>query len=592
MKAMSTDRSVESVPQTFLSGDDGFAAALAARGVPFLFNLPGTQTLSLLRKMAENPGGPRAIFIRHEQAAAFGAIGYAKVTGRPAVCLAVPGPGATNMLTGGASARADGLPRVGATPQVPTELLGRGVLHDADLGALFAPTVKAVVEVDTPEDLGPGLARAIDLSVTPRQGPVQLLFPSSFLVTRIDGFELPDEPAGVQRPATADLDAARALLEAAQRPVIWAGDRVHFADAREALRDLAETLGAPVVTDEMARGVLPEDHPLAMGTASFRAMPEVLAEADVCIAVGTAFPEWSTVSWTMPVPQSLVHINDEPRVFDVNYPATIRVDGDLAASLQHLAGAMAGKVSVSDDWGPDRVARARKTGLAAIAADRAEYVDTGRGMHPGDVVGALRAGLPADVLVCTDGSATGNWLSEESFPVLAACGMLQSDVFKETGSALCAGMGAKLAAPEREVVVVQGDGGLLFQLGELASLWHNQIKLIVVVFDDGFFNADRIYQEYVFGGRESDCALFNPDFAAVATAFGLHGQNVTSVSELGTALQDALKRASSTVIAAKIDPMALPYRLRSRIEVWKRRTAAAQGAPSDSGHDDARGNPS
>jgi thiamine pyrophosphate-dependent acetolactate synthase large subunit-like protein len=584
---MSTDRSVGPAADTPLSGDDGFAAALAARSVEFLFNLPGTQTLSLLRKMAEKAGGPRAIFIRHEQAAAYGAVGYAKVSGRPAVCLAVPGPGATNMLTGVASALADGIPLVVATPQVPAEMLGRGVLHDADLGAMFAPTVKGVVEVDTAGDLGPRLARAIDLSLAPRQGPVQLLFPSSFLVTRIDGFELPDEPGGVRPPEKAGLDAARDLLQAARRPIIWAGDRVHFAGAREALRELAEALGAPVITDEMARGVFAEDHPLALGTASFRAMPNVLAEADICVAVGTAFPEWSTVSWTMPVPQPLVHLNDEPGVFDVNYPAAVTVEGDLVASLNQLAGGLAGHDSPSDDWGSARVALARETGIKAIAADRAEHVDAGRGMHPGDVVGALRAALPADVVVCTDGSATGNWLSEESFPVLAGSGMLQSDVFKETGSALCAGMGAKLAAPDREVVVVQGDGGLLFQLGELASLRHNEIKLIVVVFEDGFFNADRIYQEYVFGGRESDCALFNPDFAAVATAFGLHGENVTSVAQLEVSLQEALARASSTVIAAKIDPMTLPYRLRSRIEVWKRRTAAAQAASSEAGNNGA-----
>ncbi|MCF6387408.1 thiamine pyrophosphate-binding protein [Mycobacterium sp. MBM] len=576
---MSTDRSVEeSRVRASLNGDDGFIAALESRSVPFLFNLPGTQTLSLLRKLAENPEGPRAIFIRHEQAAAYGAVGYAKVTGRPAVCLAVPGPGATNMLTGVASALADGIPLVVATPQVPAEMLGRGVLHDADLGALFAPTVKAVVEVEQPEDLGPALARAIDLSLTPRHGPVQLLFPSSFLVTTIDGFELPSAPDYLQPPSTADLDAMADTLASARKPVIWAGDRVHFGGARDALRTVAEALGAPVVTDEMARGVLAEDHPLAMGTASFREMPTVLAEADVCLAVGTAFPEWSTVSWTMPVPSTLLHLNDEAGVFDVNYPATATVEGDLTAALNHLAGALSRPADRDANWGPARVARAREDGRRAVALERAEYTDAGRGMHPHDVVATLRAVLPVDVLVCTDGSATGNWMSEETFPVLAGSGMLQSDVFKETGSALCAGMGAKLAAPDREVVVVQGDGGLLFQLGELASLRHNDIALTVVVFDDGFFNADRIYQEYVFGGRESDCALYNPDFAAVAAAFGLNGENVNSVAELETALQAALGRDTSTVIAAKIDPMALPYRLRSRIDVWKRRIAAAQAA--------------
>ncbi|MEW5810419.1 MAG: thiamine pyrophosphate-binding protein [Actinomycetota bacterium] len=584
---MSTDRSVESAPPSPLTGGDAFAAALAARNIPFLFNLPGTQTLSLLRHMAENPEGPRAIFIRHEQAAAFGAVGYAKVAGRPAVCLAVPGPGATNMLTGAASALADGIPMVVATPQVPAELLGRGVLHDADLGALFAPTVKAVVEVNEPQELGSGLAHAIDVALSPRQGPVQLLFPSSFLVARIEGFDLPDAPDPIGVPAGADLDAAVKAVGSAARPIIWAGDRVHLAGARESLRRLAEVLGAPVVTDEMARGVLPEDHPLAMGTASFRAMPEVLAEADLCIAVGTAFPEWSTVSWTMPVPERLVHLNDDPLVFDVNYPATVSVAGDLTAALDHLVGAVAPHVRPQESWGPHRVARARAQGVDAIAADRAEYADVEGRMYPGDVVRALRSALPADVLVCTDGSATGNWMSEESFPVLGSAGMLQSDVFKETGSALCAGIGAKLAAPDREVVVVSGDGGMLFQLGELASLRHNGTKLIVVVFDDGFFNADRIYQEYVFGGRESDCELFNPDFAAVATAFGLSGVNVTSVDELGRALREARERQESTVIAAKIDPMALPYRLRSRIEVWKQRTAAAQAAPADTRPADA-----
>ncbi len=574
---MSTDRSVESSgTHTAESGDDAFIAALAARNVPFLFNLPGTQTLSLLRKLADDPCGARAIFIRHEQAAAYGAVGYAKVTGRPAVCLAVPGPGATNMLTGVASALADGIPLVVATPQVPAEMLGRGVLHDADLAALFDPTVKGVIEVEEPDDLGAALARAIDLSLAPRQGPVQLLFPSSFLVTTIDGFSIPAAPDHLQPPSTADLDAVADALASARRPIIWAGDRVHFAGARDALRRVAEALGAPVVTDEMARGVLAEDHPLAMGTASFREMPDVLAEADACLAVGTAFPEWSTVSWTMPVPRTLFHLNDEAGVFDVNYPATATVSGDLSAALNHLVDVLPRRTDRSADWGSARVARARETGRQAAAVERADYTETGRGMHPHDVVQTLRTMLPVDVLVCTDGSATGNWMSEETFPVLAGSGMLQSDVFKETGSALCAGMGAKLAAPEREVVVVQGDGGLLFQLGELASLRHNDIKLIVVVFDDGFFNADRIYQEYVFGGRESDCALYNPDFAAVATAFGLHGENPTSVRELESALSAALDRDTSTVIAAKIDPMALPYRLRSRIDVWKQRIAAAQ----------------
>jgi thiamine pyrophosphate-dependent acetolactate synthase large subunit-like protein len=282
----------------------------------------------------------------------------------------------------------------------------------------------------------------------------------------------------------------------------------------------------------------------------------------------------------MPVPRTLLHLNDEGGVFDINYPVTATAAGDLTAALSHLLHSLPPRTDGQDDWGPVRVSRAREAGRRASSAERAEYADNGPGMHPGDVVASLRAMLPADVLVCTDGSATGNWMSEETFPVLAPAGMLQSDVFKETGSALCAGMGAKLAAPAREVVVVQGDGGLLFQLGELASLRHNDIKLIVVVFDDGFFNADRIYQEYVFGGRESDCALYNPDFAAVATAFGLHGANATSIAELECALRAALDRGTSTVIAAKIDPMALPYRLRSRIDVWKQRIAAAQASAS------------
>lgn len=557
------------------TGAHAFLDAMEQAGVELLFTLPGTQTLSLLALMAERKHGPRPIFVRHEQAAAFGAVGYGKLTGRPAVCITVPGPGATNLITGLVSALADGVPLVVATPLVPPELIGRGVVHDSDAEGLFRAAVKAQVAVYDVAELGPALSEAVERALAPRAGPVQVLFPASLFNSTLSTSSATSRTVPVtSTQGDADLGEVAAALGSAKRPVIYVGDRVRLAGASALLVELAEALGAPVITDEGARGSIPEDHPLALGTGSFRCASSIVERGNICLAIGTSFPEWSTGSWRLTLPEPLVHLNDEPSVFGRNYAAALQLTVDLPAGLRRLIDAPAIKGRREDGWGAPAVRAARELGYAQLLADREEYrPDERAGLHPIDVVRALRSSLPRDAIVCVDGSATAAWMNEESFPILADGGFIQPEVFKELGSALMVGIGCRLASPARDVIVVQGDGGFLFQLGELATLVHNEVKLVVVVFEDGYYNGDRIFQEHMFGGRESDCMLFNPDFVQLTRSFGLEAYKPDTVDDMQLALETALADERSSVIAVPIDPMPVPAKLRTRIEEWKRRVS-------------------
>ncbi len=555
-------------------GRHAFLETLVARNVDVVFHLPGTQTLALLALMAGDPR-VRPIFVRHELTAAFAAVGYARLTGRPGVCMSVPGPGALNMLPGVAAAFADGIPLVAVTPQVPAELRGRGAVHDSDLAGIFRATVRAQVHAERAEDLGPALAEALDTAVRPPVGPVQLLFPQGLLNGRVAGGEL-GAPVPPSDDLPADFDRVVAVLRDARRPVLYAGSRLLLLHAERELVALAEALGAPVFADEDARGLIPEDHPLALGSTSVRGADDVLGAADVCLAIGTAFSEWSTRTWTSPVPARLIHLHDAPDVLGRSYHAEVALRTPLRHALVELAARVAGweHRRADPEWGGVAVRAARSRGAGAAQADLAADPATPAGrLHPRDVVAVLRETLPRDAVLVSDGSAGAMWVSE-SYPVLAPGGLVQSEVSREIGSALAMGIGCALGAPERVHVVVSGDGGFLYQVGELSSLVQNGIKLVVVVFEDGYYNADRLFQEHLYGGRGSDSAIVNPDFPQLMRSFGLTGLRARSGDELRAALRSALEAASTTLIAVAVDPAPVPTRLRGRFDDWRRRMAS------------------
>jgi thiamine pyrophosphate-dependent acetolactate synthase large subunit-like protein len=539
-----------------MTGAERLLAALEHFGIGHLFHVPGVETLPVTLA-AQRGGAVRPVMVAHEQACAFAAFGLARLTGRPGVCLVVPGPGATNLATGLAAAQADRVPLVAVTTALPADQRGTAAPHDCDIAAVLAPLVKARLEPGPGEDVGAAMAEALRLALAAPRGPVQLMVTAGQLAAEATGGPLPGPtpPLPLTPADEAALDRIAARLQAAGRPLIYAGQGVTDAGAEGLVVALAERLQAAVFTDEAARGLVDERHPLALGTASHRAIEPVLAGCDAGLALGARFSGWSTRNGALPFPRPLMRIDAGGPV------AFLEAEPPVTADLRLCLEALLARL------GPPRFAGPQAAAIAAARAEAAGTVaallaghDEAAGVHPLEALRAIRAVLPDDAVIAVDGSATGTWAAEEVLAVHRPHGFLTPEVLKELGSALMVGMGAALAGP-RPVVAVQGDGGLLFQAGELATLVRERIPLVVVVFADGHYNADRLLLEHLFRSDPDGCRLHNPDFAALAAAFGLPGAHCTTAGALEAALRQALDRGGPALLSVAIDRAPVPHRL-------------------------------
>ena len=444
-------------------------AALQRNGVRHVFGIPGVHTLPIYDALQNS--GIEPVIPRNEQAAGYAAEAYAKVAGRPAVCLVVPGPG--HLASGVASVRQDSAPVLAITAEVATHQQNRSATHDTDLEALFRPLVKASFRATTAGDIAPLAERALAATLAGRPGPVQLLIAADLLRAEAGPVEGTTIPAAVAappggaptapHPTAAELDAAATSLVAARNPVLYVGCGVHWAGAQHELLELAERLQAPVFTSASGRGVFPENHPLSMGVPSFPGTREVLAAADCCLAVGTVFSEISTVVWYYTLPENLIQIDIDPREIGKNYPARLGLVGDAGAVLRALLARIPPRTR-GPGASPRSPAMCRPRG-----GTQAPSGGAGGGVHPAAVIRALRRQMPPETIFTTDGSATEFWFWDPLFELTRPRTFVIPEVYQTMGYALPAAIGARLARPESPVVCAVGDGSLLFLPGELAT---------------------------------------------------------------------------------------------------------------------------
>lgn len=554
---------------TARNGAAALIDALAAEGVAHLFGIPGVHTLLPFDLLHGHPT-IRAVVTRHEAGAGFAADGYARAGGRPGVCLVVPGPGATNLATAALVARSDRVPLVLIAAAVPRALAGRAAIHELDLDAFFAPLVKARVGVERPGDLRAAVARALRLALAEPRGPVHLAIPYDLFgqIAPVAPPPLadPDQPAD-DTPDAAALDRALALLRAAGAPLIYAGYGVVRAGAGAALVALAEAVGAPVLTSNKARGVIPEDHPLAAGIPSMAGTAALARGADLCLALGTRFNEYTTLTWQLPLPARLIRVDRDPAALGQNYSAEVAVRGDVAGALDWLLERLADR--------PARPDRPLVAATAALRAGRAAAADTfareqggdpAPPFHPRFVAQALRAALPGAAIVTSDGSATESWLYEPGFAVARPDSLFVPEIQQTMGYAVGAALGAALAAPDRPAVAVVGDGSLLMTLGELATLAAERVPLTIVAFNDGAYNALRVRQEAAHGGRYVGTMLGDLDLAGVARGVGLRAARPATAVELRALLREAAAPTAPLLIDVPITPRPLSERYAAVIE--------------------------
>lgn len=500
---------------------------LEALGAEVAFGVPGVHALAIWEALRTSS---IAVYgTRTELCAGFAADGYARSCGRPAPLLLSTGPGALNSLTAVMEAASSHVPVVAISSQIPIELLGRGrgYLHELrDQLASFTPLVKEASRVSSAEAIPGVLARAWQVAMTPPCGPVFVEIPVDLLTGETTAPAPGPLEVSVPRQA-ADVTAAAAELDAAARPVIWAGGGVIRSRAQAELRELAERLGAPVATTYMGKGALPEGHPLSAGSGCDEAaFQELLADADVVLCVGTELGAETTGQYGLRIDGRVIQIDAAPERIGATYPA-LGLVGDARATLRAIVAQLDGADPPSD--GARRAA-------AVHTRIRAGLQTQGRELELG-LLETIEQVLPPDALTVWDMTILGYWAAPhlrlgagQQFLYPLGSGTL--------GYAWPAAIGASVAHPDRPVLAVVGDGGLQYALAELGTAAQHQINATLLVIDDGGYGILREYQRDAFG-ETTAVELGAKDLAAIATGFGVPVTEATP-DDLGARLSDAL----------------------------------------------------
>ncbi len=528
---------------------------LRRTGIDTLFCLPGVQNDDFFDRLVD-ARDIRPVVTRHEQGAAYMAVGAAQATGRPAACCVVPGPGLLNAsaaLTSGYWSNARVLAVVG---QIPVNAMGRGwgVLHELpDQTAILRQLTKHSELLVDPASAARQIQLSFDELVSGRPRPVSIEVP-------VDRWSAPAE-ATVTDPVLIDpvvtmpeiddgaVQRAAALLAGAERPLIVVGGGAQ--DAGTDVEALAVRLQAPVTTRRMGHGVLPTAHPLFVPLPVGR---DLWTTADVVIGIGTRL-EWPLGRWGIDTDLQLIKIDVDPEELDRHGATTIGLCGDAGAVCRRLVAAL-GQGSMPADRAVELEARRR-----AFAAEIAQ-------LQPQlDHLAAIRDVLPDDGVLVEDVTQVG-FAAHLAFDFRRPRTFLSSGPAGTLGAGFAMGLGAQAALPDRQVLVVAGDGGFLFTATELATAVQHSIPLVSVVFDDGAYgNVKRIQTQRFGADRTIASTLRNPDFVALAESFGALGLPVARPEDLRPALERAFAHGGPAVVVVASGPMPdpWPFFLRSRV---------------------------
>ncbi len=530
-----------------MSGGEAVVRSLAAHHVDTVFGIPGTHNLAIYEALRQTDG-IRHILARHEQGAAFMADGYARASGQVGVCVSTTGPAALNTLTSLGTAYSDSSPVLCIASQIPAEGIGldKGFLHEChdQLGS-FAPVTKWRARADTVAAIPEVMREAFAQMQTGRPRPTAVEIPCDVLDASDDVAITVAATAPRLTPDAEQVEQAARLLSAARRPVIWAGGGVISSDAGTELRQLAERLQAPIFTTVLGKGAVAEDHPLAAGNALLHpAARAFLAECDIMLAVGTRFTEEETDRWGLRLPDSLIHIDIDPEEINRNYPATVGIVADARAALQEFNARL------------QNLGKQEHREAVEIANMRQEVWRYCQARAPAGVelVQTLRTALPRETIMVSDLTVAAYWC-RRLLDIYEPRTYLYPWGFCTLGFGLPAAIGAKVARPDRPVVVLCGDGGFLFNCQELAAAVQSKVPLVVLVFNDSAYGVLRPQQEVRYGGAHA-VDLVNPDFMALAGAFGVDGCRVTSIEQLGPTVAKAIEADKTTVIEL---PGTLPW---------------------------------
>ena len=568
-------------PVRRMTGGRALAEMLNAHGGAPIWGMAGFQLLPFY-------DGVRALGMTHtlindERAGAFAADAWARVTGRPGVVDATLGPGATNLLTGLVESLNAGVPMIAVVGDANRAHAWKNMTQETRQIEMLAPAVKEVIRVEVGERIPEHVRRAFAVATGGRPGPVILDVPEDIAHGEFD-FHVEamrvDEawtriPALRVRPDRAAVERAAAILDRARRPLVLAGGGVHLSGAWEALRRFAETLGAPVAHTMSGKGALACAHPLSVGLFGRydRIANGLIEEADALLAVGCKLGEIATKRYTLPPAHiPLIHLEIEANEIGRAARTEAPLWGDAAAGLEDLTEAC-----------DARIDRSAWTALAAArhAAWRegaeARYRSAERPINMARLVQAIRDALPDDGILVADGGFAGHWTGLLYDTRQAGRTYIADRGFASIGYGLPGGMGAALAAGDRPVVALSGDGGFNMTLGELETARRLGLGVTVAVVNNAASGYVKALQHAMYGARYQSADLSETDYAAAARALGCHGVRVEDPSGLDAAFAEALAerdRPSVVDVVVTRNPAEMLPGIDSR-------TAAPKVAPGD-----------
>ena len=518
--------------------------ALQEEGTEVIFGYPGGANLYIYDALYDSP--LRHVLTRHEQGAIHAAQGYARATGKVGVVLATSGPGATNLVTGLCDAMMDSTPIVAITGQVVRPLIGRDAFQEADVTGITMPVTKHNFLVTDPADLLRVIKEAFHIASTGRPGPVLVDIPKDVTNARIP-WSYPKQVRlpGYKPPVAADAEAVAKAVEAlrgAEQPVlICGGGVVHSAGAAEKFRALAQRMGAPVVSTLMGIGGFPMDDPLSFGLLGMHgtfAANRAVANADVLLACGMRFDDRVTGMAARFAPKAtIIHIDIDAAEISKNLPAHVGLVGDCAEVLGQLEAAL-GQVAPRPAW----VERVRgwqeQHPLWGVRSGEDEApADGERAARPQEALQALQGVFGSQAVVVTDVGQHQMWAAHyctrtEPRSWISSCGL------GTMGFGLPAAMGAAIGRPDRDVVVVSGDGSIQMCIQELGTIAAEQLPVKIVVLNNGYLGMVRQWQEMFYKGRykEVDLRPGMPDFVRLAEAYGIAGLRADRLSDVEAAM--------------------------------------------------------
>jgi acetolactate synthase-1/2/3 large subunit len=546
-----------------LTGSQILCRALLQQGVDVLFGYPGGAIMPFYHALPEYPG-LRHVLVRHEQAAAHAADGYARASGRAGVCVATSGPGATNLVTGLATAHMDNTPVVAITGQVARAMMGRDAFQETDIIGITQPITKHNRLVEDIEELEDAVEEAFYVAQEGRPGPVLIDVPKDVQNQKAEWRGQPDRRTGGQstmrgagrfdptdRPAVrpSGIEDAARLIASAERPLIMAGHGVLLANAYDELRALAERTGIPVITTLLGISGFPESHPLHLGMPGMHGEVHVnraIQQADLIIGLGLRFDDRVTGNLAgFARSAKVIHVDLDPSEIGKNVPVEIGLVGDVRVVLCALLNQI-----------PERNCDLWRAEIAGFVRPRQESFRGG--LSPETILDAIDGAAAGRCSIVSDVGQHQMWVAK-LFRYQRPNSHITSGGLGTMGFAVPAAMGVALARPDEPVWAISGDGGFQMNMQEIATMVQERIPVKMAIFNNGYLGMVRQWQQFFHGKRYSATPIWSPDYVQLAQAYGIAGWRVESADQAAAVVREATAEPGPALVEFVIEQEANVY---------------------------------